>query len=317
MGESYRSWVRTTGQQDPEAPAGEVVADSPLTPPKIGDVKLDAMPSRDVTPEGKVPPSNNEGPAPEVPLPAAWGANKIDPPNAPQGKAFRRPGDSKKAVRRSIMEARARAKRDKAAVDAETRAENEDAAIAAIDAFIAEQNVDQARRAWKSSLEKPPKVQFTTGKNYFWNLETNKGNIKIKLLPDVAPMHVSSTIYLTRLGFYDDTVFHRVIPGFMAQGGDPTGTGRGGPGYKYGGEFDRSVKHDKPGMLSMANAGPGTDGSQFFLTFVATPHLNGKHTIFGRVAEGMGTVKELEKFGSRSGKTSEKLVIESATISVD
>jgi cyclophilin family peptidyl-prolyl cis-trans isomerase len=203
---------------------------------------------------------------------------------------------------------------DNAAQDAE--AEAGDAAIAAIDAFIAEENVDKARRAWKSTLKKPPKVSFTAGKSYFWNLETNKGKIKIKLMPDVAPMHVSSTIYLTRLGFYDDTVFHRVIPGFMAQGGDPTGTGRGGPGYKYDGEFDRSVKHDTPGLLSMANAGPGTDGSQFFLTFVKTPHLNGKHTIFGRVIKGMDTVKELEKSGSRSGKTTEKLMIESATISV-
>jgi len=196
-------------------------------------------------------------------------------------------------------------------------AKPQDAAVAAIDAFIAEQNVDKTRRAWKSTLEKPPKASFTAGKSYFWNLETNKGAIKVKLMPDVAPMHVSSTIYLTRLGFYDGTIFHRVIPKFMAQGGDPTGTGRGGPGYKYDGEFDSSVKHDKPGLLSMANAGPGTDGSQFFLTFVKTPHLNGKHTIFGRVVEGMDTVKELEKAGSRSGKTTEKLLIESATISVE
>jgi peptidyl-prolyl cis-trans isomerase B (cyclophilin B) len=198
--------------------------------------------------------------------------------------------------------------------------EPEDAAVAAIDAFIAEQNVDKAQRAWKSKLEKPPKVTFTAGKTYYWNLETNKGAIKVKLMPDVAPMHVSSTIYLTRLGFYDETIFHRVIPNFMAQGGDPTGTGRGGPGYKYDGEFDSSVKHNKPGMLSMANSGPGTDGSQFFLTFVHTPHLNGKHTIFGRVVEGMDTVKELENAGipgNRSGKTREKLLIESATISVE
>jgi cyclophilin family peptidyl-prolyl cis-trans isomerase len=199
---------------------------------------------------------------------------------------------------------------------ASAKAKPEDAAVAAVDAFIAEQDVDKARRAWKSTLEKPPKVSFTAGKSYFWNLETNKGAIKVKLMPDVAPMHVSSTIYLTRLGFYDDTVFHRVIQGFMAQGGDPTGTGRGGPGYKYDGEFDSSVKHDKPGLLSMANAGAGTDGSQFFLTFVETPHLNGKHTIFGRVIKGMDIVKELEKSGSRSGKTKEKLLIESATISV-
>jgi cyclophilin family peptidyl-prolyl cis-trans isomerase len=147
---------------------------------------------------------------------------------------------------------------------------------------------------------------------------------KIRLMPEVAPMHVSSTIYLTRLGFYDDVIFHRVITGFhrvitgfMAQGGDPTGTGTGGPGYQYDGEFDRKVKHDEPGKLSMANRGPGTDGSQFFLTFVPTPHLDGKHTIFGEVAEGMGTVKELEKRGSRSGRPSERLVIEKATISVE
>ncbi len=193
----------------------------------------------------------------------------------------------------------------------------EDAAIATIDAFIAEQNVDKTQKSWKSSLEKPPKAQFTAGKSYFWNLETSKGAIQVKLLPDVAPMHVSSTIYLTRLGFYDDTVFHRVIPRFMAQGGDPTGTGRGGPGYKYDGEFDSSVKHNRPGVLSMANSGPGTDGSQFFLTFVKTPHLDGKHTIFGKVVEGMDTVKELEKLGGRNGKTKEKLMLESATISVE
>ncbi len=196
-------------------------------------------------------------------------------------------------------------------------AKAQDAAVTAIDAFIAEQDVDKAQRNWKSTLRKPPKVRFTAGKSYFWNLETNKGAIKIKLMADVAPMHVSSTIYLTRLGFYDDTIFHRVIPGFMAQGGDPTGTGRGSPGYKYDGEFDASVKHDKPGMLSMANTGPGTDGSKFFLTFVKTPHLDGKHTIFGRVVEGMDTVKELEKAGGRRGKPTEELLLESASISVE
>ena len=193
----------------------------------------------------------------------------------------------------------------------------EDAAVAAVDAFIAEQNVDTAQTRWKMKLTKPPKVGFTAGKSYFWNLETSKGAIKVKLMPDVAPMHVSSTIYLTRLGFYDNTIFHRVIPGFMAQGGDPTGTGRGGPGYKYAGEFDASVKHNKPGMLSMANAGAGTDGSQFFLTFVKTPHLDGKHTIFGKVVEGMDTVEQIEKAGSRGGKTKEKILLESATISVE
>jgi len=217
----------------------------------------------------------------------------------------------------AAVEAAADAVADEAAREAEANAEAQDAAIAAIDTFIAEQNVDKGRRAWKSTLRKPPKVAFTAGKDYFWILETNKGAIKIKFLPDVAPMHVSNAIYLTRLGFYDGTIFHRVIPGFMAQGGDPTGTGRGGPGYKFDGEFDASVKHDKPRVLSTANSGPGTDGSQFFITFVKTPHLDRKHTIYGRVIDGRDTVVELEKGGSRSGKTKEKLVIESATISVE
>ena len=189
--------------------------------------------------------------------------------------------------------------------------------IEAIDAFIAEQDIDKSNEGWKTQLPKPPKVAFDADKTYYWMLKTTVGSIKIKLLPDVAPMHVSSTIFLTRLGFYDDVVFHRVITGFMAQGGDPLGRGMGGPGYKYAGEFDKSVKHDKPGILSMANSGPGTDGSQFFLTFVPTPHLNGKHTIFGEVTEGMGTVKALEERGSRSGKPSEALQIDSATINVE
>jgi cyclophilin family peptidyl-prolyl cis-trans isomerase len=103
----------------------------------------------------------------------------------------------------------------------------------------------------------------------------------------------------------------------MAQGGDPIGNGTGGPGYDYAGEFDPNVKHDKPGILSMANRGPNTDGSQFFLTFVATPHLNGRHTIFGEVVGGSDVLKELEKRGSQSGQTKEKLEIKKATIVVE
>ena len=192
-----------------------------------------------------------------------------------------------------------------------------DPAIAEIDKFIADQKIDKSNPKWKESLPKPPKATFSKDKHYTWVLETNKGTIKVALKPDVAPMHVSSTIYLTRLGFYDGLIFHRVIPGFMAQGGDPMGVGMGGPGYKYAGEFSPNVKHDKPGMLSMANAGPGTDGSQFFLTFVPTPHLDGKHTIFGEVVEGQGTLRELEARGSQSGRTSEKVYIERATIEVE
>lgn len=187
--------------------------------------------------------------------------------------------------------------------------------VEAIDAFIASAKIDKGKDlAWKLSLPAPPQVEFDSSKSYFWILETNVGSIKIKLLPDVAPMHVSSTIYLTRLGFYDNTQFHRVIRGFMAQGGDPTGTGRGGPGYRYSGEFSDDALHDKPGVLSMANAGPGTDASQFFLTFTATPHLNGKHTVFGYVVEGMGTVKKLEENGSARGTPQSELFIDRATI---
>jgi cyclophilin family peptidyl-prolyl cis-trans isomerase len=191
-----------------------------------------------------------------------------------------------------------------------------DPAIAAIDAQIEKAKIDKTNPRWKSQLPKPTKVSFTSGKSYIWVLDTNKGVIEIKLLPEAAPMHVTSTIYLTDLGFYDGVVFHRVIPDFMAQGGDPTGSGRGGPGYQYDGEFG-GAKHTKPGMLSMANAGPGTDGSQFFITFVPTPFLDGKHTVFGAVTKGMDTVKALEKAGSPSGKTTEKLEIKKATVRVE
>ena len=189
-----------------------------------------------------------------------------------------------------------------------------DAALEAIDQFIAAQAVDTSDNRWRTRLTKPPTVAFEPDAAYFWDLDTNVGKITVKLLPAVAPMHVASTIYLTRLGFYDGLSFHRVITGFMAQGGCPLGTGTGGPGYQYAGEFDPSVKHDRPALLSMANAGPGTDGSQFFLTFVPTPWLDGKHTIFGEVVEGLDVLKALEAAGSSSGKTSEPVMIETLTI---
>jgi peptidyl-prolyl cis-trans isomerase B (cyclophilin B) len=174
-----------------------------------------------------------------------------------------------------------------------------------------------ADNAWKLKLKKPKQMTFDSAKDYFWILDTNKGKIKIKLMPDVAPMHATSTIFLTNKKFYDGIKFHRVIPGFMAQGGCPLGTGTGGPGYKYAGEFDSKVKHDRPYLLSMANAGPDTDGSQFFITFVPTPHLDSKHTIFGEVAddESKAVVKKLEKAGTRgAGATKEELIITKASI---
>ena len=193
----------------------------------------------------------------------------------------------------------------------------DDPAIAACDAFIQKAGIDTSKARWKTDLSEPPKLPFDAKRTYFWVIDTNVGTIKVKLMPAVAPMHVSSTIYLSRIGFYDGLAFHRVIPGFMAQGGCPEGTGGGSPGYQYDGEFDPSVRHDRPGLLSMANRGPGTDGSQFFLTFVPTPHLNGKHTIFGEVVAGMETVKALEQRGSRSGSTSEPLLMKKTTIEVE
>jgi len=169
-------------------------------------------------------------------------------------------------------------------------------------------------KGWKLKLTKPELMKFDAGKDYFWVLETNKGNIRIKLMPGVAPMHVTSTIFLTNKGFYDGLAFHRVIPGFMAQGGCPLGTGTGGPGYQYAGELDPKVKHDRPYLLSMANAGANTDGSQFFLTFKATPWLDGKHTIFGEVVEGQDVVKKLEAAGTPQGKPTENLLIQKARI---
>ena len=192
-----------------------------------------------------------------------------------------------------------------------------DNAVSAIDEFISAQSVDTSGDRWRTRLSKPPQAEFDAGSTYFWDLETNVGSLHVQLMPDVAPMHVSSTIYLTRLGFYDGLIFHRVIMGFMAQGGCPLGSGTGGPGYEYGGEFDPGVRHDRPGLLSMANAGPGTDGSQFFLTFVPTPWLDDNHTIFGEIIDGNDTLLELERGGSQGGQTKRSLEITTAAIRVE
>ena len=192
-----------------------------------------------------------------------------------------------------------------------------DTAIAACDEFIRSSSIDTSPRGWRLDLPQPPVFDLDSSRTYFWDIETNKGKIRVKLLHRVAPAHVSSTIYLTRLGFYDGLKFHRVISGFMAQGGCPLGTGTGGPGYEYGGEFSPDARHDRPGLLSMANAGPDTDGSQFFLTFVPTEWLDDKHSIFGEVTEGEETLATLEAAGSSSGTPSEDLRMEKCTISVE
>jgi cyclophilin family peptidyl-prolyl cis-trans isomerase len=134
---------------------------------------------------------------------------------------------------------------------------------------------------------KAPEMEIDLKKKYAATLSTDKGDIVLELFADKAPQTVNNFVFLARQGFYDGTIFHRVIQDFMAQGGDPTGSGSGGPGYRFADEFHPTLKHDKPGILSMANAGPGTNGSQFFLTHVPTPWLDGKHSIFGQVISGM------------------------------
>ena len=121
-------------------------------------------------------------------------------------------------------------------------------------------------------------------------IETDKGTIVVELYKDKAPKTVENFEKLAKKGFYDGILFHRVIPGFMIQTGDPTGTGRGGPGYTFEDEFSPDLKHTGPGILSMANAGPNTNGSQFFITLAATPWLDGKHSVFGKVAQGQSVV---------------------------
>ena len=133
---------------------------------------------------------------------------------------------------------------------------------------------------------RPPAMQIDPKLTYSATMRTSKGDIAIDLFADRAPMTVNNFVFLAEDGFYDGVIFHRVLDGFMAQGGDPTGSGRGGPGYRWDDEAGAmQIRHDAPGTLSMANAGPNTNGSQFFITFTPTPHLDGRHAVFGRVAD--------------------------------
>jgi len=169
-----------------------------------------------------------------------------------------------------------------------------DAAVKAIDAQIAKNAANKKDPAWKTKLKMPTLVKFDPAKSYYARMVTNKGEMLIKLKPDVAPMHVTSFIYLARQGYFDGLKFHRVIKGFMAQGGDPIGNGTGGPGYQFNGEFSPKALHNAAGVVSTANAGPGTDGSQFFIMFGPYPSLDGHYSVFGQVEEGMETLKAIE-----------------------
>jgi cyclophilin family peptidyl-prolyl cis-trans isomerase len=160
----------------------------------------------------------------------------------------------------------------------------------------------------------PPTGALDLGKSYSARFKTERGEIVCELFAADAPMTVENFVNLARAGFYDGTTFHRVIAGFMAQGGDPTGTGSGGPGYSFRDELSVKRRHDGPGVLSMANAGPNTNGSQFFLTFGPTPHLDGRHTVFGRVTSGMDVLRDLrERDPMRDTKPGDKI----ETIEID
>lgn len=139
----------------------------------------------------------------------------------------------------------------------------------------------------------PPLLVIDPTKTYYATIKTEKGDIRLQLFADKAPKTVNNFVFLARRGFYDNITFHRVIEGFMAQAGDPTGTGTGGPGYTFEDEFHPDLKHDAAGIVSMANRGPNTNGSQFFITYAPQPHLDGMHAVFGKVVEGMDVVESL------------------------
>ena len=143
--------------------------------------------------------------------------------------------------------------------------------------------------------DKAPEMQIDTAKSYKATLETIRGPIVIELYPEYAPKTVNNFVFLANEGFYDGVTFHRVIADFMIQGGDPTGTGRGGPGYRFEDEFKGNPLRHETGVLSMANAGPGTNGSQFFITHSPQPHLDGKHTVFGKVTSDRSVVNAIRQ----------------------
>lgn len=157
-----------------------------------------------------------------------------------------------------------------------------------------------ASKQWRT----PPSMQIDPQKKYTATIETNRGNIEVELHPQYAPKTVNNFVFLSREGFYDGVKFHRVISNFVIQGGDPTGTGSGGPGYRFEDETRGNPLKHGTGSLSMANAGPNTNGSQFFVTHSPQPHLDGKHTVFGTVIKGQDVVNAI-----RQGDLMKRVVI--------
>ena len=172
---------------------------------------------------------------------------------------------------------------------------------------LPEQTIDQ--------YNAEPPMSIDVNKQYFATFKMAKGGeFVVELFDDQAPKTVNNFVFLARNGFYDGTTFHRVLDGFMAQGGDPTGTGTGGPGYQFEDEFSPDLTFDRPGLLAMANSGPNSNGSQFFITYAPTPHLNGRHTIFGEVVEGMDVVNGITRRDPEQNPTFEGDAIETITI---
>ncbi|CAA9392009.1 MAG: Peptidyl-prolyl cis-trans isomerase [uncultured Rubrobacteraceae bacterium] len=166
----------------------------------------------------------------------------------------------------------------------------------------------------QKNYDRPPEMALKPGYDYHAVFVTGRGSVRVRLFAEEAPETVNNFVSLARDGYFDGTTFHRVIKDFMVQGGDPTGTGAGGPGYQIQDEFHPELRHDKPGVLSMANAGPNTGGSQFFITHVATPWLDDRHAVFGEVVEGMeavNSVRERDPQRDRGpGETIERVEIE-------
>jgi cyclophilin family peptidyl-prolyl cis-trans isomerase len=161
----------------------------------------------------------------------------------------------------------------------------------------------------------PPPMTIDVSKKYLATFKMAKGGEFVaELFDDQAPKTVNNFVFLARQGYYNGTTFHRVLDGFMAQGGDPTGTGSGGPGYQFEDEIDPNLTFDKAGLLAMANAGPNTNGSQFFITYAPTPHLNGLHTIFGQIIEGMDVVNGITRRDPQQNPAFDGDVIETITI---
>lgn len=171
------------------------------------------------------------------------------------------------------------------------------AALLVLMGFIGENRAPSAQEHPMTTKQyaTPPAMDIATDRTYQVSIETNRGTIELEMYPEYAPKTVNNFVFLARDGFYDGVVFHRVIGNFMIQGGDPTGSGRGGPGYRFEDEFDGNPLRHERGVISMANAGPGTNGSQFFITHGPQPHLDGRHTVFGKVTAGQDVVDAIQQ----------------------